>query len=142
MKTPSLKLPDGWTVSLHNEKDEMGFDTVCLDAESADGSIEITLGQMPEDDTAEDEAFANYADMVGFDDDDDDDSDKIQCFMFNGKKAYGFSAVDEQEHPINVFCQEPQKGICVMYVVSAPDYKTLNGIMALIERGFRLTGCP
>ena len=86
----------------------------------------------------EDEAFASYVDMVGFDDNDDEETEAVQCFKFNGKKAYGFSAHTEDEEAINVFCQEPKKGICVLFSVTALDFRQLDKVMQLIERGFRL----
>jgi len=133
---PELRLPDGWTVKSNIEKDELGNDAVHIEAQSERGMIELVCGDLPEGDTAEDEAFANYAEMVGFEG--DEDMEVIQCFNFNCRKAYGFSVYDEDDRPMNVFCQEPKKGVCALFVVTAASEECLDDIMSEAEKAFRL----
>lgn len=141
---PTLHLPQGWEITSYSDQDETGGELRCIEANSAEGGISILVGDLPEGETAEDEAFANYVEMVGFDDDDegpDDDSSReevIQSFLFNGRKAYGFSAFDQDDNIMNVFCQESRKGLCVLCVVTAHADSDIDSIMSLIEKGFRL----
>jgi len=123
----TLRLPDEWTVSLKE---------MSIEAFSPKGTIEIVSGSMPEDNTAESQIFANYAEMVGFDS--DEEQAPIQCFRFNGKKAWGFCVYDEENNLVNVFCQECKKGICVIFTIAAPDFNQMNEIMSLTEKGFRI----
>ncbi len=93
---------------------------------------------MPEDTTAADQALANYADTVGFDDDDPEDFDPIIEWPFNGKKAYGFEAVAEDDSPMRMMCIELKKDILVILVVLAKDDDTLVEAVQLAERGLWL----
>jgi len=96
------------------------------------------VGPMPEDMTAADQALSNYADTVGFDDDDPDDFDPIVEWPFNGKKAYGFEAIAEDDSPMRMMCIEVKKGTLVILVVLAKDDDTLVEAVQLAERGLRL----
>lgn len=130
-KEPTLHLPSGWVVSIVGK--EQGH---TISASLGGSEIEILTGPFPEGEGPEDEIFANYADMVGFDG--DEDEEVIQTFTFNGRKAYGYSVFCPDERPMNVFCQEPRKGLCVLYTVIAGEDTTLDALMELVERGFRI----
>ena len=93
---------------------------------------------MPDDTTAADQALANYADMVGFDEEDPDDFDPIIEWPFNGKKAYGFEALAEDDSPMRMMSIELKKNILVILVVLAKDDETLRQAVKLAERGLRL----
>jgi len=138
---PSLLLPQGWEVNSYTDQDELGNDLSCIEATSSQGQISILVGELPEGETAEDEAFANYVEMIGFDQEDEGEDtaeEVIQSFMFNSRKAYGFSAFDEDDNVMSVFCQEARKGICVLFVVTSNNDSDINSLMSLVEKGFRL----
>ena len=82
--------------------------------------IDIYVGDMPADTTAEDEAYANYAEIIGWDDDDDEDT--IAEWRFQGKKAYGFSGECEDGSIMLVMCMEVvRKGLLILSIVAADD---------------------
>lgn len=93
---------------------------------------------MPEDTTAEDQAFSNYADMVGFSDDDPEDFQPIFKIKFNGRNAYGFEALCEDESPMKFLTQEVKKDVLAIICVAGKDEKTLDGILTVVERNFRV----
>ena len=141
----SIKLPQGWLTELDTYVDESGVEITHLSShlpndkkQTDEALIDAYVGPMPEDTTAADQALANYADTVGFDDDDPDDFDPIVAWPFNGKKAYGFEAVAEDDSPMRMMCIELKKDILVILVVLAKDDDTLVEAVTLAERGLRL----
>ena len=93
---------------------------------------------MPEDTTAADQALANYADTVGFDEEDPEDFDPIIEWPFGNKKAYGFEALAEDDSPMRMMCIELKKGTLVILCILAKDDATLVEAVQLAERGLRL----
>lgn len=141
----TLNLPAGWQKESDNYIDESGAEISHLEAhlyndskKRDEGMIDIYVGEMPEDTTAEDQAFSNYADMVGFSDDDPDDFQPIFKVKFNGKNAFGFEALCEDESPMKFFTQEIKKGVLAIICIAGKDEKTLDGIFTVVERNFRI----
>ena len=141
----SLKLPQGWVSDLDTYLDESGVEITHLschlpnDKQKTDEAlIDVYAGPMPEDSTAADQALANYADTVGFDDDDPDDFDPITEWPFNKKKAYGFEAIAEDDSPMRLMCLEPRKGTLVVLCILAKDDDMLVEAVQLAERGLRV----
>ena len=142
----NLRLPEGWKSECKTEIDEYGTETKHFEAhlpgnpgEPDDTLIDIFLGDMPEDETAEDQAFANYAEAIGFDDDDDDSEESpIIKFRFRGKAAYGFEAETEDGFPMRFFAQEVKKGLLmvVAYYVKSDDL--LLPTFELLERNLKV----
>lgn len=141
----TLNLPAGWQKESDTYIDESGAEISHLEAHLYDqqqkrdeGMIDIYVGEMPEDTTAEDQAFSNYADMVGFSDDDPEDFQPIFKVKFNGKNAFGFEALCEDESPMKFFTQEIKKGVLAIICIAGKDEKTLDGIFTVVERNFRI----
>lgn len=141
----TLNLPTGWQKESDTYIDESGAEISHLEAHLYDqqqkrdeGMIDIYVGEMPEDTTAEDQAFSNYADMVGFSDDDPEDFQPIFKVKFNGKNAFGFEALCEDESPMKFFTQEIKKGVLAIICIAGKDEKTLDGIFTVVERNFRI----
>lgn len=141
----TLNLPAGWQKESDTYIDESGAEISHLEAHLYDqqqkrdeGMIDIYVGEMPEDTTAEDQAFSNYADMVGFSDDDPEDFQPIFKVKFNGKNAFGFEALCEDESPMKFFTQEIKKGVLAIICIAGKDEKTLDGIYTVVERNFRI----
>lgn len=141
----SLKLPQGWVSDLDTYVDESGVEITHLSChlpndkkQTDEALIDAYVGPMPDDTTAADQALANYADMVGFDEEDPDDFDPIIEWPFNGKKAYGFEALAEDDSPMRMMSIELKKNILVILVVLAKDDETLRQAVELAERGLRL----
>lgn len=134
-----IRLADEWTVRMGTVTDEFGAVTEHLEASRSDGSfIDISLGEMPEGETAQDQAFANYIETVGFSDDDPEDFNPIVKLRFNGRNAWGFDAYQENDFPMRLISQEVRSGALAIIVFSAPDRDALVELHLLIERTFRV----
>ena len=141
----SIKLPQGWLTELDTYVDESGVEITHLSShlpndkkQTDEALIDAYVGPMPEDTTAADQALANYADTVGFDEDDPEDFDPVVEWPFGNKKAYGFEAIAEDDSPMRMMCIELKKDILVILVVLAKDDDTLVEAVTLAERGLRL----
>lgn len=133
-----LKLPELWTVESEVFNDDNGVEVTRISASADRDYVDIYVGPMPEGETAEDQAFANYAESVGFYDDDPEDFNPIEKFKFNNKPAFGFEGLSEENLPLKIFTQELKKGVLAVVVVIGHNEKALEENIALVERGFRL----
>ena len=140
-----LRLPAGWQQELETYEDEGGSEITHLEAhlynEAArrdDGYIDLYVGPLPEDTTAEDQALSNYADIIGFDDDDPEDFNPIATIRFNGKKAYGFDAFFEDDSPMMFLAQEVKSGVLAILCVAGADDALLKEALTLVEHGLRV----
>lgn len=135
----SLKTPESWIKESDCYQDEYGNEIRHLEAydqESGD-FVEIHAGPMPEGETAEDQAFANYAESVGFDDDDDDETPIVK-FRFNGKNAWGFEALCDDDKPLRLICQEVRKGLLAVIIIGAGNDEGLERVSDMVEKGMRI----
>lgn len=133
-----LNLPAPWTVEMEVFNDDNGIEITRVTASADRDYVDIYVGPMPEDETAEDQAFANYAESVGFYEDDPEDFNPIEKFKFNNKPAFGFDGLSEENLPLKIFTQELKKGILAVVVVIGRNEKALAENLALVERSFRL----
>jgi len=140
-----LNLPQEWQKETDTYLDESGVEITHAEAhlynqakKRDDAMIDIYVGDMPEDTTAEDQAFSNYADIVGFDEDDPEDFNPVATIKFNGKNAYGFSALCENESPMMFLSQEVKKGVLAIICAVSTTDEQLQQVMRLVEIGFRV----
>lgn len=140
-----LPLPKEWTSEIDSYIDESGTEITHFEAHLPGNGksrevamIDIYVGDMPEDETAEDQAFANYAETVGFDRDDPEDYNPIVKVKFNGKNAWGFEAICEDDSPMRFLAQEVRSGVLAIIVFAGKDDSTVINVRTLIERNFRV----
>lgn len=140
-----LNLPSSWQKEADTYIDESGEEITHIEAhlyseakKRDEGLIDIYVGPMPEDTTAEDQAFSNYADIVGFDDDDPEDFNPIAKLKFNGKNAYGFDALCEDNSPMMFISQEVRSGVLAIICCAGKDDATLKDVVTLVERNLRV----
>lgn len=140
-----LNLPAPWQKEMETYEDESGAEITHLEAHLYDeaakrdtGYIDLYVGPLPEDTTAEDQALSNYADIVGFDDDDPEDFNPIATIQFNGKKAYGFDAFFEDDSPMMFLAQEVKKGVLTILCAAGADDQRLKDVLTLVERNLRV----
>lgn len=139
-----LDLPGGWEKEESTYTEVDGTDVTHIECHLPDdvakkdlAVVDIYSGLMPSDTTAADEALANYADIVGFDETDPEDFDPIIEWPFAGKKAYGFEALCEDDSPMRLMCVEIKKGIlCIMSICAQNDEKLIE-IIKLVEKNLR-----
>lgn len=140
-----MNLPAGWQKESEVYEDESGEMISHLEAHQYDNGLkadlammDIYIGAMPEDTTAEDQAFSNYADMVGFSEDDPEDFEPVEKFKFNGRNAFGFSALCENDAPMRFISVEMKKGVLAIICIAAVDEKALADVFQLVERNLRI----
>ena len=140
-----LNLPAQWQKESDTYLDESGVEVSHLEAhlynntqKRDEGMIDVYVGEMPEDTTAEDQAFSNYADMVGFSDDDPEDFCPIYKFKFNGRNAFGFDALCEDESPMRLITQEIRRGVLAIICIAATDEKALENLQSDLEKSLRI----
>lgn len=141
----TLPLPEGWKSKVETLPEMDGMEITHLEAylpndarQSDDAGIDICVGPMPEDTTVQDEALANYADVVGWDDDDPEDFDPLTEWPFQHRKAYGFEALCEDDSPMRVMCVEVRKGVLVVMTLVGKDDDVLTGIIRYVESHLRI----
>ncbi|MBO4263942.1 MAG: hypothetical protein J5871_04610 [Bacteroidales bacterium] len=142
-----LLLPPQWQSENEVYVDESGAEITHLEAHLYDAAaqrdsamIDIYVGEMPADTTARDQSLSNYADIVGFDDEDPEDFDPVSCIRFNGKKAYVFEALCEDESPMMFLAQEVRQGVLAIICCAASAQDSLAGVVQLVERNLRVRG--
>ncbi|MCQ2170125.1 MAG: hypothetical protein MJY48_00995 [Bacteroidales bacterium] len=141
----NLKLPEGWISTIETYIDESGAEVTHLEANLPDQTgdsnqimIDAYAGVMPDGETAEDQAFANYAEVIGFDEDDDLEESPIVKFKFNGKNAFGFDAQTEEGYPMRFFSQEVRKGVLLILACCARTQDLLVSAVEFLERNLRV----
>lgn len=138
----TLPLPEKWISETDIYENEEGGHVTHMKCHlpgvglNEDGFIDISVGAMPDDTTAADQALSNYAEMVGFDD--DDDEDPIIEWMFNNRKAFGFEAYMEDESPIRVMCIEIKQGVLAVISAIAKNEQRLSELLIYIEKNLRI----
>ena len=140
----SIKLPEGWQQETDVATEEDGTEITHLEAHLPDDKaqkdialIDICLGPMPEDTTAADEAYANYIDMVGFDDE-EEDFDPLIEWPFQKKKAYGFEAFCDDDSPLRVMCVEIKSKLLAIITCIGKDDAALVDAITLVDRNLRV----
>lgn len=142
----SINLPAEWQKEMDEYEDESGTIINHLEAHiynnalgKDEGLIDVYAGDMPDDSTAEDQALSNYADIVGFDEDDPEDFNPIETIKFNGKNAYVFYALCEDDSPMMFISQEVKKGALAIICLAAKDDDTLEDLAKLVEKSLRIS---
>ncbi|MCQ2167872.1 MAG: hypothetical protein MJY69_04295 [Bacteroidales bacterium] len=140
-----LRMPENWVTEREEYLDESGVEISHLesripasDSSSETALIDIYVGEMPEGETVEDQAFANYAETVGFDDDENIEPPIFKS-KFNGKNAWGFIGETEDGYPIKFLAQETKKGILAIIIAFAENETLLNNIFETIEKNLRIS---
>lgn len=140
----ALQLDKGWKIETETFIDESGVEIAHASAvlrtgrEGDQALIDVYLGDMPDGDTAEDQAFANYVETVGFGEEDPEDFNPIEKITFNGKNGYAFDAVCEDDAPMRFISQEVKKGLLAIMTVVALNEELLEKSFRQLERGLRI----
>lgn len=90
--------------------------------------IDIYAGAMPEGSTAETEALQSYQDIVG-----DAEPDPLIIWPFQGKDAYGYEVICEDDSILRVMCIEPEPGLLLIINVVAQDDDLFESAVQHVE---------
>lgn len=140
MESLELKMPSGWKCRTESYPGPFGGKEFHAEAvmEAGQAEIDVSVGAMPEDSSAPDQALTNYVDMVGFDETDAEDYNPIEIWEFNNRKAYGFQVWTEEDHPLRVMCIEMKKDALAVITVEAKSDEMLENAVSSLQRGLRL----
>lgn len=131
-----LDLPEGWKKIFEIIEDEDGNVTSHLEGLTSRENeyIDLYVGTLPPDTTAEDEAVFNYADMIGWDESEPigEDNSPLTVTKFQKKKAYGFEGLVE-DGILRVMCVEIQPEVLLVMNVCAPDETAVAKMVRYIE---------
>ncbi|MBQ9462912.1 MAG: hypothetical protein IJU68_04570 [Bacteroidales bacterium] len=140
----SLPLPPSWTSELDRYEEVDGVIITHMechlpakDGKSDEAFLDLYVGDLPSDTTAEDEAFANYAEIIGWDDDDDEES-PIAEWRFKNKKAFGFSGECEDGSIMLLMCIEILKGSLLICTVVAKNDDEVSKWVKHVEDNLRV----
>lgn len=135
----TLPLPEGWTSEQEEYEEVEGALITHLECSNAkeNSAIDLYVGDMPSDTTAQDEAYANYADIIGWDDEDDEEN-PIAEWQFQKRKAFGFSGLLEDESIMLLMCVEIKKGALLIASLSAKDDASLQELAKYVEYHLRV----
>ena len=134
-----LPLSPAWTVEQDQYEEVDGAIITHLECHLPDKEgvdqvfLDLYVGDMPADTTAEDEAYANYAEIVGWDESEDEEESPIAEWRFRRKSAYGFSGECEDGSLMLLMCVEILKGALLIATVIAPDETGLGKWSRYIE---------
>lgn len=132
----NISLPEGWKQSFEVIEDEDGNETSHLEGVTSRENeyIDIYVGTLPPDTTAEDEAIFNYADMIGWDESEPvgEENSPLTVTKFQKKKAYGFEGLVE-DGILRVMCVEIQPDVLLVMNVCAPDETAVAKMVRHIE---------
>ena len=140
----AIPFPSPWTTEEDRYEEVTGVEITHLqchlphkDGKSDAALIDIYVGDMPADTTAEDEAYANYAEIIGWEDEDDEES-PIAEWKFKNKTAYGFSGECEDGSIMLLMCVEPRRGTLLILSIVAADDNEVGKWAVYVEENLQL----
>jgi len=125
----NFTLPAGWNIE-EGVINEEGAEVLTYYATKGSASIELYVGDMPENSDAYQEAMYSYADAF-----DAKEGDEIPLgeLPFLGETATYYDAEDDNRCPMIVLCVEPVKGTLVLAILGEKNDESLDDLMALVD---------
>ena len=102
-----------------------------------DAFLDLYAGDLPSDTTAEDEAYANYAEIIGWDEEDEEDN-PIAEWKFQKRKAFGFTGECEDGSIMLLMCVEIVKGGLLICSIIAPDDEAVSKWAEYLEANLKV----
>lgn len=140
----TLPLSEDWTV----ERDvtiEEGSEVTTFYAYVADkakksiaqASIELYVGEIPEDSSAYEECLNNYDQVIGLNED-EESNPPIYDIDFMGGEGCFYEAEDDAGAPVVLICVEPVKGTLVMAILSQKDDESLEELIHYVSDNLKV----
>lgn len=139
----TLPLSSDWRVEEEVIK-EQGEDVISYYAtaeSSADdsfkgASIELYLGNSPENSSAEMECINSYVEAFNVQDENEDIP--VREIRILGQDGYYYDAEDENGSPVIVICVETQPGTLLMAILAAADEEKLDNLLSLVDENLKI----
>lgn len=139
----TLPLSSDWRVEEEVIK-EQGEDVISYYAtaeSSADdsfkgASIELYLGNSPENSSAEMECINSYVEAFNVQDENEDIP--VREIRILGQDGYYYDAEDENGSPVIVICVETRPGTLLMAILAAADEEKLDNLLSLVDENLKI----
>lgn len=134
---PDIHLPllPGWQSNLETLTDN-GLEVTHLEAYLPDDArqsdrvlVDAYASAMPEGSSAELEALHSYNDIVG-----DEEEDPLIIWPFQGKEAFGYEAVCDDDSVMRVMCVETAPGVLLILNIVAQDDALFEEAVVHVEK--------
>ena len=134
----TLPLSEKWTV----EKDAViedgeevftyyAYPTDEDDPELSGASIELYVGNTPEESDAKIECINNYLETIGLDEGEEDVP--VKDIPFLGVTGWYYDAQDDEGQPVILICAEPSQGVLVMAILAHRDEESLDELISYVD---------
>ena len=91
--------------------------------------VDVYAGDMPEGSSAEREALLSYQDIIG-----DGEEDPLTVWPFQGKEAFGYEAVCDDDAIMRVMCVETEPGLLLILNIVAQDDDLFDKAVSHVEK--------
>lgn len=128
----NLPLGKGWSIE-QELIDENGEDVLAWYADNEENgcSIELYVGNTPEDSDAKEECINSYIEVIGVENEDEE----IPVFdiPFLGATGWYYDAQDDEGSPVVMICVEPREGVFVMAIISHRSEEGLDELITYVD---------
>lgn len=102
----------------------------------AGASIELYVGNTPEDSDAKIECINSYMEAIGLDDDDEEVPVKEIPFLEND--GWYYEAQDDEGQPVILICVETVPGTLVMVILAHRDEENLDALLSYVDENLKI----
>lgn len=141
--TITLPLSDKWTIEQEIVVEE-GEEVLSYYAYPADpdqkllagASIELYIGNTPEDSDAKIECINSYMEAIGLDD--DEEEAPVREIPFLESQGWYYEAQDDEGQPVMLICTEPARGTLVMAILAHRDEENLDALLSYVDENLKV----
>ena len=102
----------------------------------AGASIELYVGNTPEDSDAKIECINSYMEAIGLDDDEEEVPVKEIPFLEND--GWYYEAQDDEGQPVILICVETVPGTLVMAILAHRDEENLDALLSYVDENLKI----
>ena len=139
----TLPLPKGWNIEqeiILEEGEEVVSYYACPTEEAGPdnegASIELYVGNTPEDSDAKIECMNSYMEAIGMDEGEEEVPVKEIAFL--GQEGWYYDAEDDEGAPVILICVEVVPGTLVMAILAHRDEESLDELMSYVDENLRI----
>lgn len=133
----NLPLSQEWSVEeetiVEQGEEVLSYYANGYDSEDPDiqyGSIELYVGNTPEDSNAREECINSYLEAIGAEEEEDI---PVSPITFLENEGWYYEAQDDNECPVILICVEPKPGTLVMAILAHKDEEHLDELMTYVD---------
>ena len=133
----TLPLSDEWTIEqeiiIEDGEEVVSFYAYPKDEDGslAGASIELYVGETPDESDAKIECINSYMETIGLDEGETEIPVKEMPFV--GGQGWYYDAQDEKGAPVVLVCSEPAPGTLVMAILAHRDEECLDELISMVD---------